>query len=214
LLKCVVMTLTGFLSGSVMYAYLIPKLFRRVDIRQRSEDGNPGVANVFASSGIAVGAGCLVLDLAKAFVPVFISVQVLNIRGLYLAPVIVAPVLGHAFSPFLWFKGGKAVAASVGALLGSVTVSKVVVALLFFLILFKLVIVINPDSAKSILAYTCAFLTSLVMEPQPGVKIAVFLISLVVCYKHYVNPNKGDLSIAIWRYSVVCEDKKFKFIKS
>ena len=41
----------GYLSGSVLYAYLIPKQFCHVDIRTLSDDGNPGTANAFKYAG-------------------------------------------------------------------------------------------------------------------------------------------------------------------
>ena len=46
-----VMSVLGYLSGSIMYAYLIPKIFLNKDIREESEDGNPGTANVFLNAG-------------------------------------------------------------------------------------------------------------------------------------------------------------------
>ena len=62
-------TAVSFFSGSVMYSYLIPKLFYGKDITKISKDGNPGCGNVFTCIGIPCGVLCLLLELAKGAVP-------------------------------------------------------------------------------------------------------------------------------------------------
>jgi len=209
------MTAAGFLSGSVMYSYFIPKLIRDVDVRQDHEDANPGSSNAMDAAGLPIGLACLVLDLFKAFAPVFIAVSLLGIRGMPLAPVIVAPVLGHAFSPFLRFKGGKAVASSFGALLGAVLISRMVFILVLAMLLFQFVLVFSPNAAKVLAGYACACIAAFLTEPLPEIRLAVLLICLIVCYKHVrhfgsdrVGLNVGPLAI----FSVSYEDRELKFI--
>ena len=67
-------------------------------------------------SGLGVIGG--VLDFAKGFVPVFAAQYLSGLEGWELFPVAVAPILGHAFSPLLGFRGGKAVAVSFGVWAG------------------------------------------------------------------------------------------------
>ena len=50
--------LFGYLSGSVLYSYLIPKHFCHVDVRTVHEDRNPGAFNAFAAAGPRVGLIC------------------------------------------------------------------------------------------------------------------------------------------------------------
>ena len=201
------MTIAGFLSGSVMYSYIIPKMARHIDITKISEDGNPGGANAGAAAGRAVGAVCLALDVLKAAAPVFISVFLLGVCGYYLIPVMAAPVLGHAFSPFLRFKGGKAVAASFGSLLGVVTVSKALALLVAVMIVFEFVIVIKPDSMRIITAFAVSCAAMLTLEPLFAIKISMLIICLTVCYKHIINPNKGAFSVSIGPFGV-CFDNR------
>ena len=107
----------GFFSGSVLYSALLPRLTKGVDVRALAPDHNPGAANVFKYAGVPVGILALVCDLAKAYVPVRLALRWLPLADPAFALVLCAPVLGHAFSPFAHFRGGKAIAASFGALL-------------------------------------------------------------------------------------------------
>ena len=72
-MRCVIWTLLGFLSGSVLYSYNLPKHIRGVDVTARSADGNPGVSNVFKYAGVGLGIVCLLLDIGKGAVPVYLA---------------------------------------------------------------------------------------------------------------------------------------------
>lgn len=109
-------TLVGFLSGSIPFAFLIGKLLAKTDIRTFG-DGNPGGTNAFKAGGPKAGLPALLLDLLKGFLPVYLA-QKYGLGGWNLVPVCLAPVLGHAFSPFLRFQGGKALAATAGVWVG------------------------------------------------------------------------------------------------
>ena len=54
----------GYLSGSVLYAYLLPKYLCHVDVTAESGDQNPGTANVFTYVGIPTGTAVLLLELS------------------------------------------------------------------------------------------------------------------------------------------------------
>jgi len=207
------MTIIGLFSGSVMYSYFIPKYFKHINIKENSEDGNPGSSNAIAASGAPIGIICLILDVFKAFIPVYISVSILNISGLYLVPIMIAPVLGHAFSPFLKFKGGKAVASSYGALLGSFTISGAVLVFVIVMAIFQFIIVINPNSTRVIAAFAIASILIIIFGNIFEIKLASFIISVVVCSKHLLNPNKGEFGVFIWRYGFSIKNKKLQFAR-
>lgn len=109
----------GLVSGSVPWALLVGKLLARKDIRKVG-DGNPGVVNVWKASGSALGVLALVLEIGKSFLPVYFSTRYLSMSSEFpaqasLALVAVAPIVGHGWSPFLRFKGGKALATTWGS---------------------------------------------------------------------------------------------------
>ncbi len=83
------------------------------DIRQVA-DGNPGASNVLRAGGKASAALALLLDFLKGAIPVGLAYGVAGHQGWGLVPIALAPVLGHAFSPFLHGHGGKGVAVTGG----------------------------------------------------------------------------------------------------
>ena len=113
MVEVVLWTAIGFAAGSLPFSVWIGRLFLNQDIT-RYGDANPGATNVLRAGGRGMAALALLLDTAKAAIPVAIAYYVVGIDGWRLVPVALAPVYGHAFSPFLGFHGGKAIAATLG----------------------------------------------------------------------------------------------------
>ena len=111
-------TLVGFLSGSVPWSLILSKYISGKDARDVG-DGNPGATNAWISSGWIVGILAMTLDIGKATIPVWFLMSSLDPSSfadhLLTAIGVISPVLGHAWSPFLGFKGGKALASSWGS---------------------------------------------------------------------------------------------------
>ncbi len=111
----------AFLCGSLPFSLWVGRWALGVDIR-RYGDSNPGAANVWRASrgrgrgwaGIALVALALSLDFLKGAVPVSVARSAGGIDGVWLAVLAVAPVAGHAFSPLLGFRGGKALTVTFG----------------------------------------------------------------------------------------------------
>lgn len=113
--------LFAFVLGSVPFGLLIGKA-RGIDIRQHGS-GNIGATNVFRSVGKAAGLSCFILDFLKGFLPVLLArhlctpLFVENMTAAQTVEVLTAlsAVLGHNFSPWVGFRGGKGVATTFGA---------------------------------------------------------------------------------------------------
>jgi glycerol-3-phosphate acyltransferase PlsY len=103
----------AFLAGSLPFSLWIGRLALGRDVREVG-DGNPGATNVLKAGGAKWGALALLLDLLKGAIPVGLANFVFGFEGLALVVIALAPVAGHAFSPFLRFRGGKAVATTGG----------------------------------------------------------------------------------------------------
>lgn len=110
-------TILGFFLGSIPFSYLLGRLIAHTDIRLYG-DGNPGGINAWRAGGWRAGIPAILLDFLKGGVPVGVARLLVGISGWGLVPVGLAPVAGHAFSPFLRLRGGKAVAATFGAWAG------------------------------------------------------------------------------------------------
>ena len=103
----------SFLSGALPWSVWLGKVALGVDIRDYG-DGNPGAANVWAAGGAKWGFLAILLDGFKGLIPVAVANFIVGIDGWQLALVALAPIFGHAFSPFLGFNGGKALAVTFG----------------------------------------------------------------------------------------------------
>ncbi|HEY1429653.1 MAG TPA: glycerol-3-phosphate 1-O-acyltransferase PlsY [Candidatus Tumulicola sp.] len=104
--------LVAFAIGSIPFGYIIGKTAFGTDIR-REGSGNIGAMNALRTLGKRGAASVLILDALKGFVPAFIAVR----AGMpdLAACVAAAAVLGHCYSPWLGWRGGKGVATSFGA---------------------------------------------------------------------------------------------------
>jgi glycerol-3-phosphate acyltransferase PlsY len=106
----------AYLLGSIPFGYLIVRLKTGSDIRAAGS-GNIGATNVLRTTGIAAGILTLLLDIAKGYAAVRIAAHLTGGDALWTSASAVAVILGHGYPVFLRFKGGKAVATTLGAFL-------------------------------------------------------------------------------------------------
>lgn len=180
----------GFLLGSVPFSYHIPKLICGIDVCKMSDDGNAGAANAFIHAGIPIGMLCLLLDMAKGFIPVIFGCVTTDSRSVFFAAVMFAPVLGHALGMFRHWHGGKSIATSFGVLLGILPESGIVFLLAILYITFSTFVKINPHRLRSIVSYSafaalgCPYL---VYRAKYSIALGCLFISATVILKHAVS---------------------------
>ncbi len=103
----------AFLLGSLPFGLIVARVLFKTDIRTQGS-GNIGAANAARTLGKGAGAIVLVLDALKGFVPTILAQYV---GGLPLALFAgFATIIGHCYSPFMRFRGGKGVATELGVL--------------------------------------------------------------------------------------------------
>lgn len=117
MLPSLALVLLSFLCGSLPFSVWLGKILRGTDVR-RFGDGNPGATNAFRAAGAAVGLLVLALDVSKGAAPVGLAYFNLGYQGLAMCLIATAALLGHAFSPFLGFRGGKGLAVALGVWIG------------------------------------------------------------------------------------------------
>ncbi|MGJ8633671.1 MAG: glycerol-3-phosphate 1-O-acyltransferase PlsY [Luteolibacter sp.] len=151
--------LFAFLLGSIPFGLFIAKA-KGIDIRQHGS-GNIGATNVFRIVGKKYGISCLFLDLLKGLIPVVLAINLVQIQGKgivvplgFLEPLALkldvadqlkgqlvhvltalAAVLGHNYSPWIGFKGGKGIATSAGVLIGLMPMAVLILVVIFILTL-------------------------------------------------------------------------------
>lgn len=173
-------TIISFVSGSLPFSVWIGRLFLQTDIR-RYGDHNPGATNVVRAGGWPLGVLAAVLDISKGAIPVGLAWYWLGLDGWSLAPISLAPILGHAFSPFLKFRGGKAIAVTGGVWLGLLGLQGFGVILALFLMWYALVSV----DGWSVLLALASLLIYLLLAGYGAPVLVVWLgNSLVIAWKH------------------------------
>ena len=103
--------IVGFLSGSVPFSYLAGRFFAGRDVR-REGSGNVGATNVFRVAGRWAGIAAVIGDVLKSLLPIA-AARLSGIDPGWQAATAAAVVLGHCYSPFLRFAGGKGVISTV-----------------------------------------------------------------------------------------------------
>ncbi len=105
-----------YLIGSVPFSIIFARLFKLSDPRTFGSK-NPGATNMLRTGNKLAAALTLICDIIKGFLPVYLLTKTeLLIDEIYLLAFFI--YLGHIFSFFIKFKGGKAVATSIGVILG------------------------------------------------------------------------------------------------
>ena len=170
----------AFLLGSLPFSLWLGKLALKVDVR-RYGDSNPGAANVFRAGGKAIGLLALILDVTKAALPVGFAYHNLDIRGIPMVLIALAPVLGHVFSPFLRFRGGKGLAAVLGVWIG-LTVWKASLAAVIG-VSIGIALITIPGWAV-MLGMACILVTLLVWMPDPVFLLVWAGVMLILVWTH------------------------------
>lgn len=192
--------LTGYLLGSMMFAWYLPLFIKHVDIREVSDDGNPGTANAFKHAGVFVGILVIICELGKGFVPVFLARRYLNAGRFLFSLVMAAPVAGHAFPVFTRGKeGGKAIAVSFGVLLGLLPEWRPVLVLVFYYLLFSLFIVIKPHLHRSIVTFIFFTASCVFLVDGAAVILGCAMISAIVVLKHLKKYQGEKLTVDLLR---------------
>lgn len=193
----------GYCCGSILFAYILPKVFYDIDITQISDDKNPGTHNAFKYGNKKLGTKVLILELLKGFLPVFIAAEFLDINNNMFAVVMAAPILGHAYPLYRHGRGGKAIAVSFGVLMGLYPVITPLSLLVLFYILFSWVIRISPDSCKSIVTFVCFGMSALLLCEARVVAAGCIAITAIVLFRHYHKHVAENLEISLFQKRVI-----------
>lgn len=170
----------AFLCGALPFSVWLTKIFLKKDVRQYG-DGNPGATNVFRAGSNYVGLLALLLDISKAALPVGLAYFNLEIRGLPIYLIATAPVVGHLFSPFLGFKGGKALATVLGVWIG-LTIWKASLAAAITAALG--IVLLAPTGWAVMLAFAGILTSLLIWLPDPILLLVWLTQTLIQVWTH------------------------------
>lgn len=178
--ELILMIAMGYIIGSIPFSYLIPKWMGRIDIRQHGS-GNTGTTNVVRTLGLKIGIVAFLGDFLKGIIPTAIGLILFSTLGGIVGGVF--SILGHCYSVWLKFKGGKGIATSAGVLVVLMPVVLIILLTIQFIIIFATRIMsLASISSAIILPVLTALLHSNDQLLYFSVLLAVFII-----FKHKDN---------------------------
>lgn len=184
--------LVAYLLGSIPFGYLLVRFFRKEDIRQKGS-GNIGATNVIRSGAKGLGAVTFLLDVLKGAGAVLLCGAVAARWGLSpavrdnaVAIAALFAILGHIYTIWLGFKGGKGVATAFGVFL-ALDPWAALAGLCVFVVIFALSRYVSLGSILAAVAFPI-FALVLPHGARTAWETAVlFLVPLIVIVKHREN---------------------------
>lgn len=186
--QTIIVMILSYLYGSIPFALVIGLLFYKTDIRKFGS-GNPGGSNAGRVLGSKAGLICIILDISKCFVVVEITkflTPMLHLPdyAIYLAAL--TCVIGHCYSAFLKFHGGKAVSVFFGYILATNFIVFAIVGITFLTVL-------KVSKYVSLASILCS-LVMLAITPffhygAVGLGVNAFIVLLLI-YKHRANISR------------------------
>ena len=184
----VLMLILSYLIGAIPNGYVIGKVFFKKDIREFGS-GNTGATNSFRVLGKPAGFIVTFLDIFKGFITVFFPlwfpvhaqgpISTFFTHGLIVG---IFAIIGHVYPIYLKFKGGKAVATSAGVVLGVNPIFLLILAVIFFGILYLTKYV----SLSSIIAAISCVIGSLIIHDYILFGMSAF-VSIILIFRHRSN---------------------------
>ena len=114
--RALILCVLGFLLGGIPFGLIAGKL-KGIDLREHGS-GNIGATNTLRVLGKVPGSLVLFLDALKGYVPIAVAQYVLHLDPAWRVWAAVCTVLGHIYSPYMRFRGGKGVATGLGVIIG------------------------------------------------------------------------------------------------
>lgn len=181
MLLCLLMVMAGYLLGAIPFGVVVSKAMGLPDPRTVGSK-NVGFTNVLRVSGMKAGILTLLGDMGKGWVVGWAGMQWLSDERFTMF-VALSVILGHIFSLFLHFKGGKGVATAIGVILGL----SPSIGLLLLLIWLGAVAIWRYSSGGALAAFACLPVVAIVNEQRQEFLVFALVVSTLVWIRHKDN---------------------------
>ncbi len=178
-MKILIIILISYLLGSIPFGYIISKL-KGIDITKIGS-GNIGATNVGRALGKKYFFIVLFLDALKGFLPVLLFKQLYGFEYAILAGLFA--VIGHSFSIFMKFKGGKGVATGLGISLGLIPAETMIGFFIWLLVLW----IFKIMALASIVGAISVFIAVLILQKGLIIKIVAGILAFLIVLRHRHN---------------------------
>lgn len=181
-LHSTVAALIAFMIGAIPFGVIVGKFFGVTDLKKIGS-GNTGATNVVRAAGWKAGAITFLLDGLKAYLPMLLiqcAAEQCGERSVWLG---FLAVLGHCYSPFLKFEGGKGVSSAFGVFYAIHPLIGVIASVSYVLTLA----LTKVSAIGSLIAMIAAIAATYSIDSNANTLVAVFFIVFVVIYRHKQN---------------------------
>jgi len=169
----------AYLIGSIPTSYLMGKIIKGIDIRDYGS-GNVGATNALRVLGTKIGIITLLIDIGKGFVAVQIGKLLISEpTNLFLILMGLFAIIGHIFTIFLKFKGGKGVATSAGVFI-ALSPLPIAIALIVFVVTVWISKYVSLGSMVAALVFFLLELMVNVRNRFANVELLIFIFLLMV----------------------------------
>jgi glycerol-3-phosphate acyltransferase PlsY len=201
----IIVAIVAFLLGSIPFGYLLVRIFRGEDVR-KTGSGNIGATNVARTGSKGLAIATLLLDALKGYVAVAFAqwipdhvalrisaeshatAAVVDPHSGYLLAAIAGlfVILGHMFTPWLGFKGGKGVAAAVGAF-AAIAPRAILISLALFIVIVAITRYVSLGSILGAAMFPVAVYWLTPAMRDPIVMSLIAISSLLIIVRHHAN---------------------------
>ena len=183
--------LAAYLIAAMPFGLLLAKFFAKTDIKSAGS-GSIGATNVLRvvkeqnpSLAKKLAVATILCDVLKGVIPILIA-KFMGFSPNVLWGMAVFAVLGHCFSPYLWFSGGKGIATGAGVLACFIPLELLIAVVVWFVSgkIFKI------SSLASMLALLAVVISSFVIHPEISdinTHAPIIIIAFIIFYKHIPN---------------------------
>ena len=177
-----------YLLGSVPWGYIVYRIRTGRDIREYGS-GKIGTSNMFRTSGKYIGFSVLILDCLKGGIAVLVTSNLIYNNWIMVLMLLLV-VVGHNWSVFLGFKGGRGIAPALGSLLILTPVSAALALLVFLPVTF----ISKYLSLGSILGVVMAVVSAWILTAlgwyTPTVSIYATIVGIIILFQHRDNMQR------------------------
>ena len=191
IIRIIIAVICSYLLGCIPTSFIFGKLLKKIDIRQFGSK-NVGATNAIRFLGVKIGIVTLLIDIAKGFFAIQLGKMIVqNPENILIICFGLAAILGHIFTVFLNFKGGKGVATSAGVLIALAPIPFLIALLIFILTVW----ITKYVSLGSILAGIVLLIVEIIINIRNSFSdleylIFFFIIVMFIIIRHQKNIKK------------------------
>jgi len=179
----IISSILGYFIGSIPFSYIVGKKTKNVDIRNYGS-GNLGSTNVFRVSGKKAGIIAFLLDFSKGVSAYLLGYYIFGYTGAIFCTAFA--VIGHCYSVFTNFKGGKGVATTFGI----IVMFNPLLALILIFIQFIIIKTTKYMSLASIMTAIFAPVLSIILKMDVQFTYLTIFLGIFISYRHRSNISR------------------------